>query len=128
MSQHTKTFTFRCPKAFPFRLEGYKEEMMPCGADIEVEITFGWDPGQDGGTTDPSWSAHVEDVEVPAITCHDCGHEFTEAEREAVAKEAEDLLNRDDYRGEYDGPDTVEERDDWADPRFNWDINGRCAP
>jgi hypothetical protein len=124
MSSHTETITVTCPAmrspaAFPPPFD------LPCDGENEVEITFGWDPGQNGGTTDPSWSAHVEDVEVPAIHCEACGHDFTQSERDAIAKDFEATVERGD---DYDGPDTVSERDDWADPRFNWDINGRCAP
>ena len=118
----TETITVSCPALIPSSMIGYERiEAYECAGENEVEIAFGWDPGQDGGTTDPSWSAHVEDVEVPAITCEWCGHVFTDAEREAVAKSFEP---REDDGG-YDGPDTI---DEWNDPHFNYDINGRCAP
>jgi hypothetical protein len=131
MSTHTETITVTCPRIIHSRavMSGtdgsiqYESHEQECGAEIEVDVGFGWDPGQDGGHTDPSWPAHVEDVEVPVITCEHCGHDFTEAEREAIAKAFEPTHERGYY--EYDGPDTVNE---WDDPPFNWDINGRCAP
>ena len=116
MSTHTETITVSCP-----HVNGTPEVAEPCGAESEVEITFGWDPGQRGGEWEPYLAPGVEDVEGPDITCDSCGHVFTQLELDAIAKDFTPSRQDDDREPE-------ERSSDWDDPRFNWDINGRCAP
>ncbi len=76
----TKTITVKCP-----HLIGTTSSFGPCDGENEVEVTFSVDPGQQGGAFVEYISASVEDVDVPAIRCEWCAHDFTQAERDAIA-------------------------------------------
>lgn len=77
-----------------------------------------------GRLSGPPEQCYPPEGEDNADACSACGYDdWTDAELKAMTEDAIDSAG-----DNYDGPDTEAERDDWSDPRFNWDINGRCAP
>lgn len=67
---------------------------MKDGEEIDVEVKFYIDPGQNGGWTDPSWDAYIEDWEISEeeYKRHNYPDEEIEESMEEYFDESSDII------------------------------------